>query len=68
MGKKADWKQIAETFEFIKTWRAPEVYPFFPEWVFVVLLFAGFLSIFFKVYHPTFIIRKELKYLNEIFI
>lgn len=60
MGKKTDWKQIAETFEFIKTWRAPEVYPFFPEWVFVGLLFVGFLSIFLKYIIQPLLLGKKL--------
>lgn len=42
MGEKTDWKQIAETFEFIKTWRAPEVYPFFQSEFLLCYCLLGF--------------------------
>lgn len=52
MGKKPDWKQIAETFEFIKSLRALEVYPF--------LFQSEFLLVFFKYIIQPLLLGKNL--------
>lgn len=52
--EKSDWKQIAKNYEFIKYWDQQKS-----------ILFQG--ELFFIGFHPTFIIRKELEYLKEMF-